>query len=127
MDEDGDLQKTPRPSKKRNIRGEAISGPNSLPSTPSLSSRSETSCANDDLESHKSGRMSPTKQMAQLEDQEQPVVFYDFEMPGVEIPEDVEKLRANAQRLADGVGILGAVDVRSWDSLERRDGANERP
>lgn len=126
MDEDGDLQKTPRPSKKSNIRGEAIFEPLSLPSTPSLSSRSESSCANDDLESHKSGRMSPTKQMAQLEDQEHPVVFYDFEMPGLEIPEDVEKLRAKAQRLADGVGILGAVDVRSRSSLDRSDGADGR-
>lgn len=79
MDEGDDLQTTPGPFKKRSVRGETCS----LPSTTSLSSRSGDSCDNKDLESHKNGRMSPSKQMAQmaqLEDQENAVVFHDLDV-----------------------------------------------
>ncbi|KAL9632081.1 MAG: hypothetical protein Q9164_005536 [Protoblastenia rupestris] len=109
-----DEEDTPRPYKKRIFRPEAIPPSPTLSVGLSLSSRSEDSVTSDDLESHKSGRMSPRKQVAIVEDQEQPVVFYDFVMSGVEIPEDVEDMRAKAQRLADGIGILGQ-DTASMD------------
>lgn len=40
------------------------------------------------------------------------------------MPEEVEKLGAKAQRLADGVGMLGQ-DVRSWTLLKVRYSADE--
>lgn len=44
--------------------------------------QSQSSGANSELESHKSGRMSPSKQMAQLEDLEHPVKVLDFGSAG---------------------------------------------
>ena len=51
--------------------------------------------------------MSPSKQMTQLEDLERPVKVLDFGSAETSIPEDAEKMRAEVQLLADGVGILG--------------------
>jgi len=48
-----------------------------------------------------------SKQMAQLEDLEHPVKVLDFGSAEASILEDVEKMRAEAQLLADGIGILG--------------------
>ena len=98
---DDDAAKTPRPSKKRNIgifEGEFIASSVAPPSQSSASS---------ELESHKSGRMSPTKQMTHLEDLEHPVKVLDFGSTETSPPEDVEKMRAEAQVLADGIGLLG--------------------
>lgn len=94
----GDPEVTPRPNKKRNLHGELV-----LSATPS----SEPSSVGSELESHKSGRMSPSKQMAVLEDLMHPALFYDFGTIEAIIPADVEEIRAHIQSLADGVGILG--------------------
>ena len=45
--------------------------------------------------------------MTQLEDLERPVKVLDFGSAETSIPEDAEKMRAEVQLLADGVGILG--------------------
>ena len=102
-----DSDKTPRPSKKRNIGmvdGEPIVVPSFTPSevfdVQSQSSQSE-------LESHKSGRMSPSKQMTRLEDLKHPIQVLDFGSREASIPEDVETMRAEAQLLTDAIGILG--------------------
>lgn len=108
----GDPETTPRPAKKRNIgmmEGRYIA-PSSVP-LQSFDAQSESSSANSELESHKSGRMSPSKQMTQLEDLEHPIKVLDFGSDEASVLENVEKLRAEAQLLADGVGILG-YDVR---------------
>lgn len=103
-----DPEKTPRPSKKRNIgmvEGEFVVSSVALPEV--FDAQSQSSAANSELESHKSGRMSPSKQMAQLEDLEHPIKVLDFGSAEASILENVEKMRAEAQLLADGVGILG--------------------
>ena len=104
----GDPETTPRPAKKRNIgmmEGRFIAPP-TVP-LQSFDTQSESSSANSELESHKSGRMSPSKQMTQLEDLEHPIKVLDFGSDEASVLENVEKLRAEAQLLADGVGILG--------------------
>ncbi|SLM39299.1 hypothetical protein LPUS_09819 [Lasallia pustulata] len=106
-----DPEKTPRPSKKRNIgmvEGEFVVSSVALPEV--FDAQSQSSPANSELESHKSGRMSPSKQMAQLEDPEHPIKVLDFGSAEASILENVEKMRAEAQLLADGVGILGYND-----------------
>ena len=103
----GDPEKTPRPTKKRNIgivEGEFIA---SSVAPPEVFDAQSQSSANSELESHKSGRMSPSKQMAQLEDLERPVKVLDFGSAETSTLEDVEKVRAEVQLLADGIGILG--------------------
>lgn len=103
-----DPERTPRPSKKRNIgmvEGEFVVSSVALPEV--FDAQSQSSAANSELESHKSGRMSPSKQMAQLEDLEHPIKVLDFGSAEASILENVEKMRAEAQLLADGVGILG--------------------
>ena len=79
------------------------------PATPFeiFDARSQSSSAKSELESHRSGRMSPTKQMAQLEDLEHPIQVLDFGSMEANVPENVETMRAEAQLLADGIGILG--------------------
>lgn len=104
----GDPESTPRPAKKRNIgmvEGEFVASP--VAPSEVFDAQSQGSAANSELESHKSGRMSPTKQMAQLEDLEHPIKILDFGSEEASVLEDVEKLRAEAQLLADGIGILG--------------------
>ena len=103
----GDPEKTPRPTKKRNIgtaKGEFIGSSVAPPEVLDTQSQSST---NSELESHKSGRMSPSKQMAQLEDLEYPVKFLGFGSAEISTLKDVEKMRAEVQLLADGIGILG--------------------
>ncbi len=107
-----DPEKTPRPSKKRKIgMTEGASIAYSLEPSEAFDAQSQSSAASSELESHKSGRMSPSKQMAVLEDLEHPIRVLDFGSAKASILEDVEKMRAEAQLLADGIGILG-YDVR---------------
>ena len=104
----GDPEKTPRSAKKRNIgmvEGDFVAL--SVAPHEVFDAQSQSSAPNSELESHKSGRMSPSKQMAQLEDLEHPVQVLDFGSAEASMPEDVEKMRAEAQLLADGIGILG--------------------
>ncbi|KAL8960883.1 MAG: hypothetical protein Q9193_002485 [Seirophora villosa] len=99
----GDAEVTPRPNKRRVVHDNAgVSPPEQFPSTPSV--RSEASSG---LESHQSGRLSPTKQLAALEDREDPIVYYDFATTKAKVPDDVQRLRMDIQSLSDGVGILG--------------------
>lgn len=99
----GDAEATPRPNKRRLVNDNVgVDPPEHFPSTPS--SRSD---ASSELESHQSGRLSPTKQLAALEDREDPIVYYDFATTKAKVPDDVEKLRMDVQLLSDGVGILG--------------------
>ena len=103
-----DPEKTPRPTKKRNIgmvEGELV-GSFVTPSEV-FDSQSQSSAAKSEMDSHKSGRMSPSKQMTYLEDLEHPIQVLDFGSAEVTVPEDVNTMRAEAQLLADGVGILG--------------------
>lgn len=114
--EEGDAlgypEKTPRPTKKRNIgMVEGDLGASTVAPPEVFDAQSQSSSAISGLESHKSGRMSPSKQMAQLEDLEHPVRVLDFGSSEASILGNVEKIRAEAQLLADGVGILG-YDVR---------------
>ncbi len=79
----GDPEKTPRPAKKRNIgMVEAEFVASSVAPPEFFDAQSQSSGANSELESHKSGRMSPSKQMAQLEDLEHPVKVLDFGSAG---------------------------------------------
>ena len=107
-----DLEKTPRPSKNRNIgmvEGEFIVS--SVAPSEVFDAQSQSSAANSELGSHKSGRMNPSKQMAQLKDLKHPIKVLDFGSTEASMLENVEKMRAEAQLLADGIGILG-YDVR---------------
>jgi len=106
MQMDDSADQTPRASKKRN-RGGNIALTPSVASESSLSLRSSESGATGHIESHKSGRMSPTKQMMVLEDLKEPVLYYDFCDPSAQMREDAEGIRATVQRIADGIGILG--------------------
>lgn len=122
----GDPEKTPRPAKKRNIgmvEGDFVAS--SFAPSEVFEARSQSSGASSELESHKSGRMSPSKQMAHLEDLEHPVKVLDFGSTEANILENVEQIRAEAQILADGVGILG-YNVRMTLWLAGFDEANIR-
>lgn len=103
----GEPEKTPRPAKKRNrvVEAEFVASPVARPEF--FDAQSPSSAASSEFESHKSGRMSLLKQMAQLENLEHPIEVLDFGSATASIPEDVEKMRAEAQLLADGIGILG--------------------
>ncbi|KAL9045194.1 MAG: hypothetical protein Q9214_001730, partial [Letrouitia sp. 1 TL-2023] len=92
---------TPRPTKRRNVHDDIINPPECFsPSLPSFEATSE-------LESHHSGRLSPTKQLAVLEDRDEPVIYCDFGSREARIPEDVQNLRADIRALSFGIGILG--------------------
>lgn len=105
----GDKQdETPRPVRKRRLPFN-----NNIILSPSTSSQSSISynsraiaAAADDVESHKSGRMSPSKQMTVLEDLKEPVLFYGFGDPSTPMKEDVEEIRCAVQDLVDGIGIF---------------------
>lgn len=104
----GDPEKTPRPAKKGNIEvaeGEFVAS--SIGPLEVFDAQSQSSATYSELESHHSGRMSPSKQMDQLEDLEHPIIIHDFGSADASILEDVEKMRAEVQLLADGIGILG--------------------
>lgn len=104
----GDPEKTPRPAKKGNIgmiEEEFVASSVRPPEV--FDARSQSSATSSELESHHSGRMSPSKQMDQLEDLQHSIIIHDFGSPDASILEDVEKMRAEVQLLADGIGILG--------------------
>ena len=106
----GGDEETPRPSKKQQRTQGLPTVPKPfLPRPQSAGSGTSASTAetNTTLESHQSGRASPTKQMAILQDAEEPVLFYDLGMDGIDMAEDVEALRDGVQTLADHRGILG--------------------
>lgn len=108
-----DLDQTPRPSKRaRDVDGMPLFPPSPTKSTPSAAG-SETS----EVESHRSGRLSPVKQLQLLEDEDQPVVFcnFDDDQEGKE-PADVTAMRSAIQQYADGMGILGYDDVNAVTS-----------
>ncbi|KAL8919413.1 MAG: hypothetical protein Q9208_006791 [Pyrenodesmia sp. 3 TL-2023] len=113
----GDAEATPRPNKRRLVHDDVGEGPpEQFPSTPSL--RSD---ASSELESHQSGRLSPTKQLATLEDREDPIVYSDFASTKAKVPDDDHEL-------ADLTGANGGLEIGerhrfsySWvNDLEKR-------
>ncbi|KAH8707026.1 hypothetical protein GQ44DRAFT_777593 [Phaeosphaeriaceae sp. PMI808] len=112
-----DSEETPRPPKRQRdtegvsqlsqfSAGIPLFFPSPLP-TKSNTTPSETS-----IESHQSGRLSPSKQLQALEDEDKPVFFCNFgdteeheEGPGL------ATMRDAIQGLADGVGVLGYEDI----------------
>ncbi|KAL8900516.1 MAG: hypothetical protein Q9207_005652 [Kuettlingeria erythrocarpa] len=84
----GDAEATPRATKRRLVYDDVcVDPPEQFPFAPSL--RSDTSS---ELESHQSGRLSPTKQLAALEDREDPIVYCDFETTKARVPDDDHEL-----------------------------------
>ncbi|KAL8783493.1 MAG: hypothetical protein Q9213_004589 [Squamulea squamosa] len=102
-----DVELTPRPAKKPRQNQPDLDPPEHF---SSVSARSDDNTS--ELESHHSGRISPTKQLAFLEDSLEPVVYCDFATTAAHVPGDVSTLCDVVQALADGVGILGFT-VRS--------------
>jgi hypothetical protein len=98
-----DEQETPRPAKRRRD----FDGTFHFSPTPS--SRSESTAS---VTSHKSGRISPVKQIEALKDLERPVIFCDFNSIDADSERsDVAAMRTAAQLLAEGVGILEYTDA----------------
>ncbi len=97
-----DVELTPRPTKKRRLDQDDIEPPEQFSPMPAQSEDAAS-----ELESHHSGRVSPTKQLAYLEDSSEPVIYCDFATTTAEIPEEVSTLCEAVQLLGDGVGILG--------------------
>ncbi|KAF1919806.1 hypothetical protein BDU57DRAFT_536750 [Ampelomyces quisqualis] len=107
-------RQTPRPSKRqRDITGVPqlpLDSPRLFPS-PSPT-KSNTTPSEASIESHQSGRLSPSKQLQALEDEDQPVFFCNFgDIEEHEQRVDVAAMRDAIQRLADGVGILGYENI----------------
>ncbi|KAL8655149.1 MAG: hypothetical protein Q9210_001059 [Variospora velana] len=94
---------TPRPKKKRRQELDDIDRPEHF--SPVLAPSEDAT--SEDLESHHSGRLSPTKQLAFLEDSSKPVIYCDFATTLAEMPKDVHTLCNDVQELADRVGVLG--------------------
>ncbi|KAL8721439.1 MAG: hypothetical protein Q9225_001884 [Loekoesia sp. 1 TL-2023] len=90
---EADTEITPRPNKRRLVQDD-------LDPPQQFSPRPSQSDASSELESHHSGRLSPTKQLAFLEDREDPVIYCDFNSARAEMSHDVQKLRADADELA---------------------------
>lgn len=104
-----DVDQTPRPSKR--LRD--LDSVPQFPPSPTKSGSSVAVSEASEAESHRSGRLSPVKQLQLLEDlEEYPVAFCNFnDNEEGEEPEDVTAMRTAIQQFADGVGILGYNDV----------------
>lgn len=103
-----DIDRTPRPKRKRTQLID--SAPPLSPSEDAQSSHSSLQShksIDDDLQSHQSGRLSPTKQMQALSDLPEPIVCQNIYDDSIDIPSDVEDLRRQMQDVADGVATLG--------------------
>jgi hypothetical protein len=98
-----DDQETPRPAKRRRSLDGAFRF------SPTSSSRSESTAS---ITSHRSGRLSPVKQIEALKDLERPIIFCDFDNEDVDSERsDVAAMRTATQMLAEGVGILEYADA----------------
>lgn len=113
----GDDLETPRPPKRSR---DVAAGPRILPPSlhqfePPSPRRTEPDAAVSDtvsLESHNSGRLSPTKQLQALEDSENSLVFCNFhDHEENEECVDVMRMRDMIREFADGIGILGYDDL----------------
>ncbi|KAL8724616.1 MAG: hypothetical protein Q9166_007848 [cf. Caloplaca sp. 2 TL-2023] len=113
---EGDAEISPRPTKRRHIQDDV--------DPPQRFSPRAQSDMSSEVESHRSGRISPTKQLAYLEDREDPVIYCDFGSTRAEMQEDVQNLHADVQSLSDGVGILG-YEADELASLTAAGGALE--
>jgi hypothetical protein len=108
-----DLDQTPRPSK----RARDLDGIPRFPPSPTKSTPSAAGSEASEVGSHRSGRLSPVKQLQLLEDEDQPVVFCNFDDDQeAEEPADVTAMRSAIQQYADGMGILGYDDVNAVTS-----------
>ena len=113
---DVDSETTPRPPKRRHpfpdtdvhIASPKAAGVDLIPDVAD----DATSVASSELESHKSGQLSPTKQLVRLED-DYHVKFRSLGNKNASIPEDVAFIRDALRDISDGIGILGyTVRVR---------------
>ncbi|RYN35571.1 hypothetical protein AA0117_g12369 [Alternaria alternata] len=104
-----DDQETPRPAKRRRD----FDGTFHFSPTPS--SRSESTAS---VTSHRSGRLSPVKQIGAPKDLERPIIFCDFNSLDADSERsDVAAIRTAAQMLAEGVGTLDAGGAENeWNS-----------
>lgn len=101
-----DDQETPRPAKRLC----EIHDPYYF--SPTSSSRSDSTSS---VTSHKSGKLSPAKQIHALRDLERPIIFRDFNNVEADSGRaDVAAMRTAVQMLADGVGI---VDYDNTDAF----------
>lgn len=93
-----DDQETPRPAKRLREINDLYHF------SPTSSIRSDSTAS---TTSHKSGRLSPTKQIHALRDLERPVIFCDFDSVEADRGRsDVTAMQTAVQMLADGVGIV---------------------
>lgn len=106
-----DQDQTSRASK----RPRDLDPPQLPPPCPTQSASSEEISDVFDTELHKSGCLSPVKQIQHFEDfEEYPVFFCNFDDDTDEVePDDVTSMHTAIQRVADGVGFLGynGIDV----------------
>ena len=113
-----DDQETPRPTKRRRDFGDTFHF------SPTPSSRSESTAS---VTSHKSGRLSPVKQIHALKQLERPVIFCDFNSVDADSQRsDVAVMRKAVQTLAEGIGILNYdnedvfnASIAELDDLDR--------
>ena len=112
MDDVYDPQETPRPHKRQreSVLQLPYSGTAHFFPSPS-SPKSDATPSEASVESHQSGRLSPSKQLQALEDDEQPVYFCNFwDTEEHEEHDDVATMRDTIQGFADGVGVIGYSD-----------------
>jgi hypothetical protein len=103
-----DEQETPRPAKRRRDLDDAFSF------SPTSSSKSDTTAS---VTSHKSGRLSPIKQIRALKHLDRPVIFCDFNSADADSDRsDIASMRTAAQTLAEGVGILGYDNADEFEA-----------
>jgi len=110
ISDDATMDDTPRPLKRRRDLHNTYHF--SRPASPTKSE------SNVSISSHKSGRLSPVKQIQALEDFEHPVTFRDFDslqVAGKRQHQDVTAIQGAIQTLADGVGI---VEDNSTDAFK---------
>ncbi|KAL8709032.1 MAG: hypothetical protein Q9220_006156 [cf. Caloplaca sp. 1 TL-2023] len=116
-----DIDATPRPPKRRRGGQDDIDPPEHFSPAPANSEDAAS-----ELESHHSGRLSPTKQLAYLEDSAEPVIYCDFASTTADVAEDVSTLCDAVQGLADNVGILGFKPDELADLIAPNKGLDAR-
>lgn len=109
VSDDAASQQTPRPSKRRRDLDHTHQF-----SPPASPSRSESTAS---ISSHRSGRLSPIKQIQALEELGRPVIFCDLdslEAEGEQARPDVTAMHTAVQMLADGFEILEYGDADTF-------------
>jgi hypothetical protein len=111
LEPDGDFERTPRPPSKRLREAHGSPSRPVLSPAPSRSPNSASASASASeysIESHRSGRASPTKQLQVLETAGEPLCYCNFgDAEEHDEREDVVGMAQAIEDLGDGVGILG--------------------